>query len=61
MNNAHLPRKWVSDKFVADYYEISRCSVWRWVKTGKLDPPKKIGPNTTRFDFEKIQVAESQA
>ena len=48
-------RRWVSDKFLADYYEVSRCTVWRWVKTGKLPPPEKIGANTTRWDFEQIE------
>jgi len=60
-NNQTTPRKWVSDRTVAEYFEVSRCTVWRWVKIGRLPPPVKIGENCTRFDFEKIQEAEKAA
>ena len=62
-NKQHkIPKKWASDQFLAEYFEVSRCTIWRWVKIGKLPPPEKLGPNTTRWDFEKISVdAESAA
>ncbi len=55
------PCKWVSDKFLSDYYQVSRVTIWRWVKVGKLPPPQKIGENTTRWDFQKILKAENAA
>jgi len=62
MNNPHrIPRKLVSDKTLAEYYEVSRCTIWRWVKIGKLPPPQKIGANCTRWDFEKISATELSA
>lgn len=62
MNNKHrIPKKWASDQFLADYFEVSRCTIWRWVKIGKLPPPEKIGPNTTRFDMERITANEKCA
>lgn len=54
-------RKWVSDKTLAEYFEVSRATIWRWVKIGKLPAPEKIGDNCTRWDFEKIQAEESAA
>ena len=54
-------QKWVSDKTLAEYYEVSRATIWRWVKIGKLPPPEKIGENCTRWDFEKITKAENAA
>lgn len=61
-NRPHTPpKKWASDQYLADYYEVSRCTIWRWVKLGKLPAPEKIGPNTTRFDFQKILKAEKVA
>lgn len=45
--------KWVSDLALADYFSVSRCTIWRWVKIGKLPPPMKLGENTTRWDFDK--------
>lgn len=52
-------RKWVSDLFLSDYFEVSRATIWRWAKIGKLPQPKKIGENCTRWDFESIQQREA--
>ena len=54
-------RRWVSDKTLAKYYEISRATVWRWVKLGKLPAPQKIGANCTRWDFDQILEQEHAA
>ena len=54
-------KKWASDQWLADYYEVSRCTIWRWTKIGKLPPPQKIGGNSTRWDFEKILEAEKSS
>ena len=32
---------------VAALYGIGPATVWRWVKTGRLPQPVKLGPNTT--------------
>jgi hypothetical protein len=34
---------------------VSVGTVWRWVRDGRLDPPDKIGPNTTRFNVGKLR------
>lgn len=47
-----IPRKWASDTDLAEYFSVSRCTVWRWTKIGKLPPPEKLGENTTRWDFD---------
>jgi len=54
------PRKWVSDQTLAAYYEVSRHTIWRWVKDGKIPQPKKFGENCTRFDFEEIMARDSK-
>jgi prophage regulatory protein len=54
-------RRWVSDRTLAEYYEVSRATIWRWVKIGKLPAPQKIGENCTRWDFEVIQSNENVA
>lgn len=58
-----LVRRWVSDQYLADYYGVSRCTIWRWCKPeiGRLPPPEKIGENCTRWDFQKINKAELPA
>ena len=56
MNSEHaITRRWVSDKTLSEYYEVSRCTIWRWVKLGKLPPPKNIGHRCTRWDFQEIE------
>jgi len=54
-------RKWVSDTFLSDYYQVSRATIWRWAKIGKLPPPEKIGDNCTRWDFDKISALQQSA
>ena len=53
------PRRWVSANFLAGYYEVTPKTIWAWAKSGKLPQPQKIGPNCTRWDFEKIQEGEA--
>ena len=43
------PNGWNSDVVLAKHYKISRVTVWRWAKAGKLQQPTKLGENTTRW------------
>lgn len=52
------PRGWNTDKALAGHYKISRVTVWRWVKAGRLQKPVKIGLNTTRWYGNGRQAAE---
>lgn len=54
-------RKWVSAKFLSEYFEVSTVTIWTWARDGKIPRPKKFSPNCTRFDFEAIQAQESAA
>ena len=51
------PTGWNTDIVLAKYYKISRVTVWRWVKYGKLQKPTKIGENTTRWFGDGRQAA----
>jgi len=55
------PIKWVTDRFLSEYFQVSRVTIWRWVKIGKLPAPQKIGVNTTRWNIDEITAAETQA
>ena len=55
------PIKWVTDRFLSEYFQVSRVTIWRWVKIGKLPAPQKIGENTTRWNIDEITAAETQA
>jgi predicted DNA-binding transcriptional regulator AlpA len=50
--NQNNPTRWVSDTTLAEYFDVSRCTIWRWAKTGRLPEPQKLGENTTRWDFD---------
>ncbi len=54
VNEQRLPRRWVRDKDLAEYFGISRPTVWRWVKAGRLPQPVRFSPGCTRFDAELI-------
>lgn len=46
-------RKWVSDKYLADYFQVSRQSIWRWSRKGVIPEPQRIGVNVTRWDLDE--------
>ena len=55
MDSATLPQH-LTDNEVGSLLGISRASVWRWAKSGRIPQPRKIGENTTRWDG--LEVAE---
>lgn len=52
--------KYLSDKSVAARYDISRASVWRWLKEGKLPRPEKLTNGTTRWKLSQLEAAEAE-
>lgn len=54
------------DTEVAKRYGVSRSTIWRWVKDGKIPLPIKIGGGSTRWRFfdleewEKLQIRKNQ-
>jgi predicted DNA-binding transcriptional regulator AlpA len=51
------PRYWASDTDLADYFRVSRATIWRWTRIGKLPAPTKLGENTTRWKFSEAVEA----
>ncbi len=52
--------KYLSDKYLAERYEITRATVWRWVREGKFPAPVKIGANCTRWRLSDVEKWETQ-
>jgi len=44
---------------VAALHGISAPTVWRWVKSGRLPAPLKLGPNTTAWRVGDLRRAEA--
>lgn len=51
-NSAH-----VRLAIVAPLFSTSTATVWRWVKSGRLPAPKKLGPNTTAWNVGDLRRA----
>ena len=51
--------KFISDKQVAGRYEVSRATIWRWVKEGHVPPPVKFTPGCTRWRLSDLQTWEA--
>mgnify|MGYP006285887575 CR=1 FL=1 len=49
-----------SDRDLAERYRISRQSVWRWARIGKLPKPRSIGENSTRWLASEVHEAEQR-
>lgn len=51
--------KYLSVKHVARRYDASVASIWRWVGTGKLPPPRKLTPGATRWFIGDLEAFEA--
>ena len=45
---------------VAAIHSIGPATVWRWVKSGRLPAPVKLGPNTTAWRVGALRQAMAQ-
>jgi hypothetical protein len=52
------PNAWYDAKFLAERWRVHPVTVWKWVAKGILAPPKKLGPNTSRFSGAAILARE---
>lgn len=50
--------RFVSDKFLAERYDVTRATIWRWVRERVLPPPIKMGLKTTRWSLATIELFE---
>lgn len=54
-----LHHRYASDKQLSDFLEVSRQTIWRWVREGKFPAPIKLGPNCTRWRLSDVQAWEA--
>ena len=59
--NAHSP---VTNPFltvdqVAERYDVSAATIWRWKRSGRFPAPRRVGPNTTRWHIADLLEHES--
>lgn len=51
--------KYLSDKHLAERYEVARATIWRWVREGKFPSPFKI-QGCTRWKLSDIEQWEEK-
>jgi len=51
---------WLSDLQLAQRYGVSRVTIWRWAKEGRIPSPRKIGPNTTRWSRAELDALDAR-
>ena len=56
MNNTTLTQQ-LTDKEIAKALGVSRMTVWRWTKAGRLPQSRKLGGHTTRWDSREVMEA----
>lgn len=57
-NLDHMPDcGYIAVRSLAAWLGVSQVTIWRWVKSGRLPAPKKLGENTTRFNVGEIRSA----
>lgn len=52
-------QRWPSDRQLADRWESSRPTIWRWVTKGLLPPPVKFSAGTSRWPPYEIDAIEA--
>lgn len=53
-------RRYLTDRQLAEHYAVSRATIWRWVRQGRLPPPIHISAGTTRFSAEAIEQRDRE-
>jgi prophage regulatory protein len=58
-----MTKQYFSDKALAERYEVSRATIWRWCKEDNLPKPKKLNGSTRWLlsDLEAWEQREVQA
>ena len=51
---------YLSDKQISERYNISRGTVWNWLRDGKLPKPVKLSSACTRWRLSDLEQWEEQ-
>jgi predicted DNA-binding transcriptional regulator AlpA len=53
VRNENQPRGWASDQDLAQFYSVSRQTIWRWARQGIIPKPEKLSAGVTRWRWEE--------
>lgn len=61
-NTTNSPRSlWASDKQLAERFDVSRSTIWRWAAEGIIPKPRKLSPGCTRWKLADLEQFEQEA
>jgi prophage regulatory protein len=46
---------WATDRDLAQYYAVSRMTIWRWARQGVIPQPEKLSAGVTRWKWEDVK------
>lgn len=49
-----FPCEYASDTQLAARYDVSRATIWRWVREGRLPAPVKLTPGCSRWRLSAV-------
>lgn len=47
-----------SDIQLAEFFGVSRATIWRWTKEGRLPQPVRISAGCTRWRLDQIELLQ---
>lgn len=57
---ADSAREWLTNEQMAQRYGISRATLWRWVRDGKIPRPLTLSTRSPRFSRRDVEAAERE-
>ena len=54
------PKRYLREPDLRERYGVGRTTIWRWVKTGNLPPPVRLGPNVVGWAEEKLDERDEK-
>ena len=53
-------KRFVSVKSLADRYDVSPSTIWRWTSAGQLPKPVRLSKQCTRWEIDKVEERERE-
>jgi predicted DNA-binding transcriptional regulator AlpA len=50
---------YLTDKQLAQYFDVGRATIWRWISSNSFPSPRKLSPGCTRWKLSEIREWET--
>ena len=52
--------KFVKDTYLAERYQVDRCTPWRWAKKGTFPQPVRLSGGVSRWNLREVEAHEKR-